>query len=386
MTMKAILLNGKPGSRTAIKDFLSIETIPIPEIKTDQVLVRVKATALNIEDIMIGVGWRFGTAITATKEKPVVLGQEFSGVVEKVGTKVKKFKPGDTVLGHKLPMRVRFGSWAEFVVIDEKSLVLKPSSYSHAEAAAIPMQCQVAQGAVEAAGFLKRKVLDNCEHKRLNPEDVEVVVDEKNKALITKAGTDIDKVTQAKVAVVGASSTSGLMMTDMLVSRGVDVVGVCSASSAPAVLSNGAIAVLDRNAGGLEAKPSGLNLEVVFDCVGGQKIEDTAREVLGNKGHFVTIAGPGEGFGAEIDSVSGLMSHMTTAACRSFKSKFSGTKYTLAAMPVTGGAGHIQQHLQDNLKSVVDSEVDMFDWEALKAAIEKVNNHKTRGRLVLVIK
>ena len=282
---------------------------------------------------------------------------------------------------------MRFGSWAEFVTIDENCVVLKPENYSHAEAAAIPMQCQVAQGALSAAGFLKKKVLDNCDHKQLKPDDVKVVVDESNKALITKAGTDMTMVTKVKVAVVGASSTSGLMLTDMLVSRGIDVVGVCSASSAPAVLSNGALAVLDRNSGGLKSKPSDLNLEVVFDCVGGQQIEDTAREVLGNKGNFVTISGPGESFGEQgIDSASGLMSHMMGAACRTFKSKFSGTKYSLAAMPLTGAAGHIQKHLEDNLKSVIDSEVDMFDHEALKSAIEKVNSHKTRGRLVLVIK
>ena len=100
--MKAVTLNGKPGTRAAINDYLKIKNIPIPEIKADQVLVCVKATALNIEDIMIGVGWRFGTAITATKEKPIVLGQEFSGVVEKIGRKVTKFKPGDAVLGHKV--------------------------------------------------------------------------------------------------------------------------------------------------------------------------------------------------------------------------------------------------------------------------------------------
>ena len=282
---------------------------------------------------------------------------------------------------------MRFGSWAEFVTIDEKSVVLKPNNYSHAEAAAIPMQCQVAQGAVSAAGFLKKKVLDNCEHKQLKPEDIEVVVDEGNKALITKTGMGIDMVTKAKVAVVGASSTSGLMITDMLVSRGIDVVGVCSARSAPAVLSNGAVAVLDRNSGGLQARPSDLNLEAVFDCVGGQQIEDAAREALGNKGHFITISGPGESFGEQgIDSVSGMCSHMMGAACRTLKSKFSGTKYSLAAMPVSGGSGHIQQHLEDNLKSVIDSEVEMFDRDALTAAIEKVNSHRTRGRLVLIIK
>ena len=85
------------------------------------------------------------------------------------------------------------------------------------------------------------------------------------------------------------------MIVDMLVSRGVPVIGVCSASSAATVISNGAVAVLDRNNGGLTAKPASANLEIVFDCVGGQEIEDVSRQTLNNKGHFVTIMGPGSG-------------------------------------------------------------------------------------------
>ena len=101
--MRAVVLSGKPATRSAITDLLSIsDTVPVPEVKSDQVLVRVRATALNIEDIMNGVGRRIGVSLTATKDAPVVLGQEFSGVVERVGDKVRKFKQGDAVLGHKV--------------------------------------------------------------------------------------------------------------------------------------------------------------------------------------------------------------------------------------------------------------------------------------------
>ena len=106
--MKAVTLTAKPESRAAITKYLRVATVPVPEVRPDQVLVRVRATSLNIEDIMIGAGWRFGSTLTATEDSPVVLGQELSGEVEAVGNKVTKFKPGDLVLGHKVSSMKRF--------------------------------------------------------------------------------------------------------------------------------------------------------------------------------------------------------------------------------------------------------------------------------------
>ena len=53
-------------------------------------------------------------------------------------------------------------------------------------------------------------------------------------------------------------------------------------------------------------------------------------------------------------------------------------------MPISGGPRIIEQMMNENLKSVVDSEVPMLDAEAMIVAVEKVNSHKTRGRLVLI--
>ena len=101
--MRAVILSAKPASRAAITEHLSVaEDVARPTIKNSQVLVRVKASALNIEDIMNGANERFGISLVATERDPVVLGQEFSGVVEEVGASVKKFSVGDAVLGHKV--------------------------------------------------------------------------------------------------------------------------------------------------------------------------------------------------------------------------------------------------------------------------------------------
>ena len=94
MTMNAVLLSGKPPVRADITKYLAMyltiitkyltisDSVTKPAIQQNEVLVRVKASAVNIEDIMNGVGRRMLVSIAATKEAPVVLGQEFSGVVE----------------------------------------------------------------------------------------------------------------------------------------------------------------------------------------------------------------------------------------------------------------------------------------------------------------
>jgi len=383
--MKAVILTGTPSTRAEITKYLSVsDSVPKPEIKAGEVLVKVKASALNIEDIMIGVG-RFMCSITATKEDPVVLGQEFSGVVEEVGNKVKDFQPGDEVFGHKVPIKQRWGTWAEYVAVSEKVLVKKGEKYSFAEAAALPMSSLVAYGAVKAAGLFDKPLQDDLSHKTRSKDDVTVVRDENNEALIMDTKIDQNILKDAKIAIVGASSTIGLMVMDMLVSRGLQVIGVSSASSAPTVLASGAVAVLDRHIDGGLGRKGDVELDIVIDCVGSQEIEDTARTALGSRGHFVTIAGPGDQtFGEGAVDGTKIFGHMAASMGRSLKSVFSSVKYTLAAMPVSGGVKILQGLLGENVKSVIDSEVDMFDEEKVHEAVEKVNNHKTKGRLVLV--
>jgi len=378
--MRAIILTKTQSKWSDITKFLSVsDTVPKPSIKPNEVLVRVKASAMNIEDIMIGCG-RVGS-LTATKEAPVVLGQEFSGVVEEVGSNVKNFIQGDEVFGHKNPIKQRWGSWAEYVSVDEKVLLKKGEKYSFAEAAAIPMSALVAYGAVKPSGLFETSLLENIPHKTRNKEDVVLVTDVDNEALIMDTKVDKTILKDAKVAIVGASSTIGLMVLDMLASRGIKVVGVSSSSSSATVLANGAVAVLDRHVDGGLNRKGDIQLDIVIDCVGGQDVEDSARKALGNKGHFITIVGPGEGSFAD----GGVtVKHMAGIAGRSFKSMFSGMKYTMASMPLMNRVKILQDLLKENIKSVIDSEVDMFNEDSVHKAVEKVNNHKNKGRLVFV--
>ena len=102
---------------------------PVPE--GQDVLVSVGAVSINPVD----------TKVRAPKDKvedpPRVLGWDASGVVESIGPDVTLFKSGDEV--YYAGDITRSGSYAEFQLVDERIVGIKPQSLSHSEAAALPL-------------------------------------------------------------------------------------------------------------------------------------------------------------------------------------------------------------------------------------------------------
>jgi NADPH:quinone reductase-like Zn-dependent oxidoreductase len=123
MNMKAILVK-EPGD----VDQLYIGEFPKPEPREGELLVKVKATALNRADLLQRRG-KYPPPPGAS----TVIGLEMSGVVEDVGPRSSGWRPGDRVFG-LLPG----GGYAEYAVIHERMAVLIPENLSFEEAAAIP--------------------------------------------------------------------------------------------------------------------------------------------------------------------------------------------------------------------------------------------------------
>ncbi len=136
--MKAILCT-KYGS----PDVLQLRDIEKPTPKDNEVLIKVYAASLNVEDLdfLRGRAWsaRF---LGPLKPKYKVLGFDVAGRVDAVGANVKQFHPGDEVFGDLF--NHGFGAFAEFVCAPEKALVLKPVSLSFEEAATIPSRATLA--------------------------------------------------------------------------------------------------------------------------------------------------------------------------------------------------------------------------------------------------
>jgi len=77
-----------------VKEFggpLLLEDVPVPQPNVDEVLIRVKACAVDQFDLTIRDG-KFPTAKT-----PIILGHEIAGVVESVGSNIDNFQAGDRV-------------------------------------------------------------------------------------------------------------------------------------------------------------------------------------------------------------------------------------------------------------------------------------------------
>src|SRR5262249_37969430 len=91
-TMKAVVIREYGGP-----DVLKYEDVPQPEPKQDQLLIRVIAGGVNPVDGMIRSGMFDKEGHRAF---PVILGGDISGVVEKVGSKITKFKSGDPVFAY----------------------------------------------------------------------------------------------------------------------------------------------------------------------------------------------------------------------------------------------------------------------------------------------
>src|SRR5580698_2138004 len=116
-------------------DVLRLEEREKPTPGDNEVLIKVRAAAINPLDwhLMRGMpyGFRFTTGLR--KPKDTRLGMDFSGEVEALGNNVFKLKPGDQVFG------ACRGSLAEFVCAPESVTVLKPVNVTFEQAAAAPV-------------------------------------------------------------------------------------------------------------------------------------------------------------------------------------------------------------------------------------------------------
>lgn len=138
--MKAIQIDGykKGDVKVALRD------IEMPKVGDNDLLVKVKAAAVNPLELLIAHG---DVKLVVPYSFPLTIGNEMSGVIEQVGASVKDFQVGDRVFG-RLPIN-RIGAFAEYVAVDAVAVAKTPDYLSDIEAAAVPLTALTAEQALD---------------------------------------------------------------------------------------------------------------------------------------------------------------------------------------------------------------------------------------------
>ncbi|TDQ67380.1 NADPH:quinone reductase-like Zn-dependent oxidoreductase [Maritalea mobilis] len=234
-------------------EVLQLRDMPIPTPKEDEVRIRVEAVHMSNGDAIARTGkspWplmRLPAKLLMGIFKPRnrILGGEFAGVVESVGNKVSKYKPGDRVFGFT---DMRFGAMAEFVCLPENAPFMHcPENVSFDDAAAIGgSNAQTAYYFVQQAN--------------IKPGD--------------------------KVLINGASGGIGRVAVQLAKHLGAHVTGTCSAQNKELVLALGADEAIDYRAS--DFTQQGKKYDVIFDCAGFLPFSKVA-PVLTEKGKHLLV-------------------------------------------------------------------------------------------------
>jgi NADPH:quinone reductase-like Zn-dependent oxidoreductase len=272
-------------------EVLQLKEVEKPTPKNNEILVSIKATAVNSGDVRLRKADPFAVRFIFGLIKPKIniLGSVFSGEVESVGKDVKKIKVGDQVFGHT---DMSFGAYAEYKCLPEDgSLALKPTNITHAEAASIPF------GGVTAWYFIKKANI--------------------------KPGQ--------KVLIVGASGAVGSAAVQLAKSFGADVTGVCSTSNIALVKSIGADKVIDYTKE--DFTNNGETYDVIFDAVKTISVSRSLKSLSKNGIMILSAAGMSEMLQglwisktSNIKVLTGVISH-TAADINFLKELIEAGKY-----------------------------------------------------------
>ena len=226
-TMKAAVL-----TRFGSPDNIEIRDVPIPQLKPNQILIRVHASSVNSGDARIraknvpkGYGLMVGLIFGFTKPRFPIMGMSLAGVVAKVGTGVTKFTVGDRVYGGT---GITLGAHADYIALKESADLTKlPDDIPFRDAATLSF------GGMTARFFLERKAK-------------------------LKSGESI--------LINGASGAVGVSMIQLAKYIGAHVTAVCSASNHDMVRDLGADAVIDYH--DTDIATLERHFDVIADCVG----------------------------------------------------------------------------------------------------------------------
>ena len=235
--MKAVVIND-------YNELMELKEVSQPKLLDDSVLIEVHGASVNPVDGIVQAGYLKDFMPISF---PYVMGYDVSGVVVQVGKDVTKFKAGDEVFSR--PNGLQAGTLAEFCVVKEEELAIKPSNISHPQAATIPLVGLTALQALTSKGGLKQG---------------------------------------EKVLIHAGSGGVGTLAIQIAKHLGAEVATTTSTTNVDLVKSLGADVVIDYKTQNFEDELNDYDL--VIDMMGGEAL-DKSFQVLKKGGRLISIKG-----------------------------------------------------------------------------------------------
>lgn len=181
------------------KEEVKISEIEKPELKEDAVMIEVHAASVNPIDNIVRAGYMKDMMPISF---PYIMGYDVSGVVTEVGEKVTKFKKGDEV--YSRPNQEDAGSIAEYNVVKEDELAIKPNKLTYEEAASIPLTGLTALEALTVKGNLQKgqKVLIHAGSGGVGTHAIQIAKNIGAEVAVTTSGSNIEMVKELGADVV----------------------------------------------------------------------------------------------------------------------------------------------------------------------------------------
>ncbi|MDI7741296.1 NADP-dependent oxidoreductase [Lysinibacillus fusiformis] len=319
---------------------MRLAEMPAPEMEDYEVLAEIHAASINPIDFKI----RDGKVKLLLKYKmPLILGNDFSGVVVKAGAKVTRFQVGDEIYAR--PRKSKIGTFAEYIAVHEDDIALKPKNLTFEEAASIPLV-----GLTTYQAF------------------ADILQLEKGQKILIQAGAGgvgTFAIQLAKVMGATVATTASIAGTDLVKSLGADEIINYKTEKFEDMLKS---------------------YDAVFDTLGGESLEKSF-DILKDGGKIVSVSGlPNARFAKEYGSgfFKTLLFSLATKKLTALEKKHN-VQYTFLFMEPSGEQLRILANYIETgkIKPVIDK---VFPFGDAQKAMEYAESGRAKGKIILKIK
>ena len=329
--MKAVVITRFGGP-----EVLEIHDVPAPQPGPEEVLVRVRGTALNRADLL----QRRGGYAAPPGAPQNIPGLEFAGEIADCGTNARDWNKGDRVVGI-----VGGGAHAEFVTTHQQAIAAVPSNLDLSVAGTVPEVFMTAHDALRQAGF---KAGENV--------------------LIHAVGSGVGLAATQIVSALGGRAF-GTSRTPGKIERA-KAFGLESGYAVPEPSALSDLSAFAKDA------TSGHGFDVVLDLTGGPYFA-ASLEAMALKGRLILIGGVAGGkVDVNLYHILGKRLHVigTVMRSRSLEEKISATAaFAAEVVPLLA---------KETIQPVIDS---VFPLEQVQDAHRRLESNETFGKVALTI-